>query len=400
MVEIFQIGSITGCIVALLLFTGYVSQDYFVVETERIQSLTVHFLPGELEEDMRSRTKKMLNTTIDQQETKSEDKKPEEYEIELKEEPTEETDDQKFERIEKVQQERIQRLENFCKAYPYLKGLQATIWYSALYEETVICLNPKSGSTNLMDFIWYWINGEPFPDDSDKTILHDGIKPFESSMPKMKAKMKSLLSKRAELGEIFTVRDPLSRFLASWRDKVETERYPTYHRNRRDSFFYYKKITTPVLMHKKMAYVKSLDDWQKESGKDATFGLTFCDYVDYYSLTVGQIGKQKVDYHLEEQWRNCGVCYERYRTSFIGNTETYDDDLWYLFTKFNFRPPENSKSSQYNAHRTNTNSETLRDYFSPCKKSSVENLIKRYAKDYHAFGYKPEYPELGIKVVL
>ena len=92
-------------------------------------------------------------------------------------------------------------------------------------------------------------------------------------------------------------------------------------------------------MHKKMAYVKSLDDWQKESEKDATFGLNFCDYVDYYSLTVGKLGRQKVDYHLDEQWRNCGVCYEHYRTSFIGNTETYDDDLWYLFTKFNFRPP-------------------------------------------------------------
>ena len=114
---------------ALLLFAGYVSQDYFVVETQRIQSLTVHFLPGELEEDIPSMTSTMVNTTIDQQETKSEDRKTEEKEIELKEEPKEETDDQKFDRIEKIQRERIQRLENFCKANPYLKRLQATIWY-------------------------------------------------------------------------------------------------------------------------------------------------------------------------------------------------------------------------------------------------------------------------------
>jgi len=52
-----------------------------------------------------------------------------------------------------------------------------------------------------------------------------------------------------------------------------------------------------------------------------------------------------------------------------------------------------------NAHRTNTDSEMLKDYFSPCSKNSVQKLITKYRKDYLAFGYEPLYPELDIKIV-
>ena len=111
----------------MLLFAGYLSQDYFDVETERIHSLTVRFLPGELEEDS---TSAIFNTTIQQIESLSEDVSiNEDEDVEIKEEPVEETDDQKFERIEKVQQERIQHLRNFCKANAYLGRMPATIWY-------------------------------------------------------------------------------------------------------------------------------------------------------------------------------------------------------------------------------------------------------------------------------
>merc|ERR1712037_4191 len=133
---------------------------------------------------------------------------------------------------------------------------------------------------------------KPFPHDGLKNDMHAAVKKYEMSEPKIKEQVKSLSARRTVLEEILTVRDPLYRFLASWRDKVETPEYSTYKtRHRRDSFFYYQKITTPVLAWKKLHFVKNLEDFNKERTKHPMFGLSFCDYVDYYSLMIGQAGK-------------------------------------------------------------------------------------------------------------
>jgi hypothetical protein len=251
-----------------------------------------------------------------------------------------------------------------------------------------------------MSFLYYLTNKKPFPADGLKDDMHAAVKNYEMNQPNVKTQLKALLAKRTALDEILTVRDPLYRFLASWRDKIETWEYSTYkHRSKRDTFFYYQKITTPVLIWKGLKSFKNAEDFNKAKIKDPMFGLSFCDYVDYYSITVGQGGRNRPDYHLEEQWKNCGVCYADYKTKFIGKTETYDEDLWWLFTKFDFDPPENSQSSEMNAHRTNTDSEMLKDYFTSCTKKNVENLITKYKRDYQAFGYKPEYQELDIKII-
>jgi len=177
--------------------------------------------------------------------------------------------------------------------------------------------------------------------------MHAATKKYEMDQPKIKEQIRSLSAKRTVLEEILTVRDPLYRFLASWRDKIETEEYSTYkHRSKRDSFFYYQKITTPVLVWKKRSFVKKQEYFEKEKMKDPMFGLTFCDYVDYYSLTIGQGGRNKPDFHLEEQWKNCGVCHNYYKAKFVGKTETYDEDLWWLFTKFKFEPPGTGKNTR------------------------------------------------------
>lgn len=208
-------------------------------------------------------------------------------------------------------------------------------------------MNPKAGSTNLMNFLYYLTNKKPFPADGLKNEMHAATKKYEMDQPKIKEQIRSLSAKRTVLEEILTVRDPLYRFLASWRDKIETEEYSTYkHRSKRDSFFYYQKITTPVLVWKKRSFVKKQEYFEKEKMKDPMFGLTFCDYVDYYSLTIGQGGRNKPDFHLEEQWKNCGVCHNYYKAKFVGKTETYDEDLWWLFTKFKFEPPGTGKNTR------------------------------------------------------
>ena len=198
-----------------------------------------------------------------------------------------------------------------------------------------------------MNFLYYLANKKPFPADGEKNDMHAAIKKYEMSDPNVKKQLQALVAKKIELDEILTVRDPLYRFLASWRDKIETDQYSTYkHRSKRDSYFYYQKITTPVLIWKRLKYSKNAEDFNKEKIKDPMFGLSFCDYVDYYSTTIGQSGRSRPDYHLEEQWKNCGVCHNFYKTKFIGKTETYDEDLWWLFTKFDFDPPGTGKRNK------------------------------------------------------
>ena len=198
-----------------------------------------------------------------------------------------------------------------------------------------------------MSFLYYWSTKKPFPVDGGKEIMHAAIKQFELHTPNMKNVLKNLSGKKTTLDEILTVRDPLYRFLASWRYKIETPSYSTYRkRTRRDSFFYYQKITTPVLKWKKLNYKKNQGEFEEEKKKNPMFGLSFCDYVDYYGLFNGKAGT-KIDFHLHEQWHNCGVCNENYKAKFIGNTETYDEDLWWLFTKYGLKPPGKEYHSKF-----------------------------------------------------
>lgn len=121
-----------GSIIAVLLFLAYISQDYYAIESLKISSLTLRYLPGELQFVQNASINKIEDNEedfstqfIDDKETENNNEFYEENNLENEVE----TDEERFERIGKRQQERIENLEKFCKADARLHYLKATIWY-------------------------------------------------------------------------------------------------------------------------------------------------------------------------------------------------------------------------------------------------------------------------------
>ena len=102
-----------------------------------ISSFTLRYLPGELQFVQNS---SIIETEENEQDTSLQlidDPEPEKVEKkdgiyeEEEEEDLEElkTDEERYERIGKIQQERINNLEKFCNHDPRLNYMKATIWF-------------------------------------------------------------------------------------------------------------------------------------------------------------------------------------------------------------------------------------------------------------------------------
>jgi len=121
-----------------LLFLAYISQDYYDVKSLTVSSLTVRYLPGELQDVQNSAfvkigySKENLSSQYDFIKAENEDDFHEDDEPENLDDGSKimlESDEERFERIGKRQQERIENLKTFCKAYPRLQFTKATIWF-------------------------------------------------------------------------------------------------------------------------------------------------------------------------------------------------------------------------------------------------------------------------------
>lgn len=127
-----------GSIIAILLFLGYISQDYYDVESLTISSLTLRYFPGELQDVQNSSIVKIedsqenltsQNDFIIEENKDDFHEKDEQERIDEGSEILLESDEDKFERIGKRQQERIENLKIFCQAHSNLRFTKATIWF-------------------------------------------------------------------------------------------------------------------------------------------------------------------------------------------------------------------------------------------------------------------------------
>ena len=127
-----------GSIIAILLFLGYISQDYYDVESLTISSLTLRYFPGELQDVQNSSIVKIedsqenltsQNDFIIKENKDDFHEKDEQERIDEGSEILLESDEDKFERIVKRQQERIENLKIFCQAHSNLRFTKATIWF-------------------------------------------------------------------------------------------------------------------------------------------------------------------------------------------------------------------------------------------------------------------------------
>ncbi|XP_030854060.1 carbohydrate sulfotransferase 9-like [Strongylocentrotus purpuratus] len=162
------------------------------------------------------------------------------------------------------------------------------------------------------------------------------------------------------------VRNPYSRLLSAFRDRLET--YP--NRNMLHRKWFNKNIYLKFGNH-------SPAEMPDRSMPSEKYNVTFKEFVDYY-LSV----EKTQDVHWREQYKVCPPCFDY---DYIGNVETYADDFKQTVQIFD----ATSKVPLVKApHATNSSEDgVLRRYYGTLSDLQMKKLEKLLSSDMKLFGY-------------
>ena len=211
------------------------------------------------------------------------------------------------------------------------------------------------------------------------------------------------------------VREPLVRFVASYKDKIE--RY-------NGEIYYYKLITAKILGTKypQAMLPSSQTEWH-DRREELGLELTFLNMVEWnlklkltgfnntlriecnqykqgcFRTSGGRDGIRTVtiDWHFQPQVFNCEVCGMKEkdnRKQFVGKLER-PEDVDNLYSLVDLEIPEKISKTKFNKHWTSTGFQKAKIFYDQIPKHILYNFIKMFEPDYLAFGY-----DLPFKVLI
>lgn len=212
--------------------------------------------------------------------------------------------------------------------------------------QILMCLIPKCASRSQATFLG---TSEGF---GENAIKH----PYEIAekhlSPRTAKRIEDVAIRINEYTKIVAVREPFSRLLSAYRDKIENSGNGVKH-----------KQTYNMIRKRK---------------KDHKGKVTYPDFVDYL---VHAAGDPQVDPHWNYYKRLCSPCQIDY--DYVVHLDTLEEDVKYITSKIGMQnytfPPS------FNAF---TDFEKVKKYYSTVTSSLTGKLYQKYTRDFELFSYQ------------
>ena len=286
---------------------------------------------------------------------------------------------------------KITNITNWVREIKHeLRHILVSDKYKVMY-----CYLPKVACTNWKKLFLY-INGE-ITEEQVTNINHEQIhaKTESAKWRLHHYSEKEILHRLKKYTSFVIVRNPVTRTLSCYRDKLETHTAESKNFRKR----YGNKIH--------LEYNNSSETTNREV-PDNDFNVTFQEFVKYlgdpkvtFTQPTQKLANERVKFtsrHPEEHWMGmadmCFPCQVGY--DFIGKLETLDTDTKFILKHIGVShlsdiihhiPPH---SSDVKGHPSATNSsmnDVVKKYIEQLSTDDIEGLRWRYEKDFKIFGY-------------
>jgi len=213
-----------------------------------------------------------------------------------------------------------------------------------------------------------WDKGRNSCPSSQSNCLHK-----YSEMPQKYRYMGSNLDKDDKFASIIVGREPMSRLVSAWKDKI-------YRGS--DRTFYYRKVKTAWSSTNRP---NCANHPTSEAAWNAGCRLEFKDFVSWVAR-----GNQAADEHWRPAGDVCAMC--SMNLSFIGHSEHYGEDAQVLADILHipksYLPDDYSKSNEHAAAlNQNAKMASLDEFFVDLPRETLRSLKKIYEPDYLMLGY-------------
>ncbi|XP_072166052.1 carbohydrate sulfotransferase 12-like [Diadema setosum] len=230
-------------------------------------------------------------------------------------------------------------------------------------QRTLLLLVPKCGGTNWGRLLLS-VNG--FVHEDAKLSAMESVTLLKKRFKYLKAVKKSTKKfYAANFTKVIFVRNPYTRLLAAFRDRLEA--YPNRNLNQRRA-------------HNKKIYIKYGNHSELErpdkSVKSEMYNVTFKEFIDYFLA-------KNYDIHWQDVYRICNPCLGY---DYIGRLETYNEDVIEALKLMGV----DSKFHLYKSLDVSNSSDDviMKKYYDTLSDEQFEKVRQRLSTDMAYFGYK------------
>ncbi|XP_041455920.1 carbohydrate sulfotransferase 11-like [Lytechinus variegatus] len=224
--------------------------------------------------------------------------------------------------------------------------------------KTLYCYIPKVGCTTMKRMLLL-LNGHINSTNVGHEEVHALASKYFPSLGKFS--LEDAKEKIKNYRKLIFVREPFSRILSAYRDKLESK----------GSF---KTNFLPRMVNR---------DARSMAGGNEGLNITFGNFIDYVSNPWNTLADPPEE-HWREMFRLCYPCRVPY--DFIGRFETFNEDIREGLQKItqdvDIEIPASSNPTK------SSNLDTLVKYYSRLSSTQLESLYKRLATDIELFNYR------------
>ncbi|XP_072168353.1 carbohydrate sulfotransferase 9-like [Diadema setosum] len=263
-----------------------------------------------------------------------------------------------------TRQETLQRecLQKNISSFPQL-AYDCELFRVLPNQRSLLLLVPKCGGTNWGRLL-LTVNG--FKPADEKVGAQQAVTLLKKHFKYLKSiKNDERKHYASNFTKIIFVRNPFTRLLAAFRDRLEA--YP--NRNLVQRRVHNKKIYMQYGNHSKAKMPKA-------SVKSEMYNVTFKEFIDYFLASHNDI-------HWQDVYKICNPCLGY---DFIGKLETYDKDVMESLKLMGV----DSKFYPYKALDVSNSSDDaiMKKYYATLSDKQFEKVKKRLSTDMAYFGYK------------
>lgn len=278
---------------------------------------------------------------------------------------------------EEIQRTRQSHLSKACKSKlssetsirevdsSFVKGLDHV--YVVDKHKLLFCYVPKVACTNWKRII-LMLMGEISPSSN---LHHLEIHNIASkTIPTLrKYAVKDVVQRLNDYTKVLFVREPISRLVSAYRDKLETP----------------KNSDSRAFRQIYSARIKGINLKEIGIGHRTEFNTTFYEFISYLASP-----SNKLDLVGEEHWRTidelCRPCDLQY--DFIGRMETLHRDTDYVIRRILQKSAEHFRIYDPTNFTNSSSAFILQDYIADIPDRKLKALTKRFQIDFEAFNYK------------